>query len=102
MGGPSTQSSTEAKAAAQEQKDKSGFTKGTNIGGKPTTASGTVSKDGIQFKGRPQFKKSEQVAKQGEFPELGDEHKQAAQQTKASMGGPIGQMSAPAKNTVRT
>jgi hypothetical protein len=59
-------------------KDKNGFTKGANIGLKPTQTAPQTSKDGIKFSGKPpSFKKSEQVAKQGEFPELGDEHKQA-------------------------
>jgi hypothetical protein len=38
----------------------------------------TFAKDGINFtKGRPQFKKSEHVGNKGDFPELGDEHKNA-------------------------
>ena len=45
------------------------------------------------------FKKSENVGNKGDFPELGDEHKKPEAQTKASLGGAIGQMSAPAKNT---
>jgi hypothetical protein len=54
-------------------KDKNGFTKGANIGLKPSQTAPQTSKDGIKFGGKPSFKKSEQVAKQGEFPELGDE-----------------------------
>ena len=68
LGGPATSTpSTEAKAA-QDQKDKTGFQKGGNIGLKPSfsnSSSGTT-KDGkdIEFKGRPQkFTRSEQVAK---------------------------------------
>jgi hypothetical protein len=68
LGGPATSTpSTEAKAA-QDQKDKTGFQKGGNIGQKPTfsnSSSGTT-KDAknIDFNGRPQkFTRSEQVAK---------------------------------------
>ena len=51
---------------------------------------------GIVFgKPKPTFKKSEQVGKKEDFPELGmDDGKKVA---KATTGGSIGQMSAPAK-----
>lgn len=58
-------------------------------------------KDGITFgKARPTFKKSEHVGNKGEFPELGDDAKKLSEgssQSKATIGGPIGQLSAPAK-----
>jgi hypothetical protein len=74
---------------------KGGFARDTK---KPAAASNTFQKDGINFQktGPPRFKKSEQVASKGEFPELGVEAKKPAE-TKASVGGPIGQMTAPAK-----
>ena len=54
-----------------QQKDKQGFSRDQK---KPDT----FSKDGIKFGGgRPQFKKSEHVGNKGDFPELGDEHKNA-------------------------
>jgi len=42
------------------------------------------------------MKKAEQVTSKGDFPELGDESKKQSL-SKASIGGPIGQVSAPAK-----
>ncbi len=60
-------------------------------------------KDGITFsKGRPTFKKSEQVTAKGEFPELGVQEKKSETQTKAAIGGAIGQVSAPARGARTT
>lgn len=74
---------------------KGGFVRDTK---KPAAASNTFQKEGISFQktGPPKFKKSETVASKGEFPELGVEAKKATE-TKASVGGPIGQMTAPAR-----
>jgi hypothetical protein len=83
--------------------------KGANFGGpmlrpgvgKPEPAPAGLSKDGITFgKPKPSFtKKADTVVKKGDFPELGDDTaaKGAPAQTKAAVGGPIGQMSAPAR-----
>ena len=85
-----------AKRALQEQRDSTGFARD---GKKPVpTISSGVQKDGITFQtSRPTFKKSENVGNKGDFPELGEENQKAGI-TKASIGGLIGQVTAPAKS----
>lgn len=97
-------------AAPKEEKPhpdgKGGFARDVKKSGVPLVSTSTPSlsssqpqfqKDGIVFtKGKPSFKKSENVGKLGDFPELGDVGT-GANQTKAAVGGAIGQVSAPAK-----
>jgi hypothetical protein len=89
-----------------QQQDRKPFQKGVGGGqGRGFQRGGgkqEFEKDGITFaKSKPTFKKSEHVGNKADFPELGDDFakKQASQpEPKASAGGAIGQMSAPAKS----
>lgn len=96
QGGASHQ---QPKEAPKQQDNKGGFHRG-GIDQKKTGLTSQFQKDGITFsKGKPQFKKSEHVGNKGEFPELGQEEGKRQEQSKAAIGGPIGQVSAPAKST---
>jgi len=94
-----------AGAAKREEKPhpdgKGGFArdqKPTGFGASQSAPTNQFQKDGITFsKGRPTFKKTESVAAKGDFPELGDTEAKKQELSKAAIGGPIGQVSAPAK-----
>ena len=95
MGG-GVQSKPPTEAPKQNADKQGGFQRDMKKpGGAPSTS---FQKDGITFnKGRPQFKKSEHVGNKGDFPELGLKEEDKKPEPKASVGGPIGQVSAPAK-----